>query len=385
MPQTITYSARIDLTDDDRRDAGIFAHEFALKKRVGHDDPLVRATRVGKLGERAVERFLKLNNKIVTDSENRWKVWVGRNLGDDGDFKTKHEERVDVKTKLKFLARLEFEAPQNSRMAYYVLVQLSEDEGCAHIVGYLPYKQIVELTQPSPGPWRSISHSDFWPIDGLLDQFDDAPDQIEDDSPDESEEDSAPAKKWKEIVLLLVVVVVLAIVGFFVLNSFLLRCDNFKVQGDVRFSELEFLADPFDDICGLMFPTRTPTTMLATRTPTALPATLAPTTLPATPTLTTVPATPTPTAPRATPTLTAPRATPMSTTPPATPTSTTPPATPTPTLLYDPNGPDRNCGDFDNWRQAQDFYLAAGGPETDRHRLDSNRDGVACESRPGAP
>ncbi|MCH7552643.1 MAG: excalibur calcium-binding domain-containing protein [Chloroflexi bacterium] len=37
------------------------------------------------------------------------------------------------------------------------------------------------------------------------------------------------------------------------------------------------------------------------------------------------------------------------------------------------------------WRQAQDFFLAAGGPNGDRQRLDSDGDGVACESLPGAP
>lgn len=47
---------------------------------------------------------------------------------------------------------------------------------------------------------------------------------------------------------------------------------------------------------------------------------------------------------------------------------------------YDPDGPDRDCGDFDTQKDAQEFYEAAGGPETDRHRLDSDRDGVACES-----
>lgn len=52
---------------------------------------------------------------------------------------------------------------------------------------------------------------------------------------------------------------------------------------------------------------------------------------------------------------------------------------------FDPFGPDRDCGDFDTWVQAQDFYKAAGGPDEDRHRLDRNRDGVACESLPGAP
>jgi len=59
--------------------------------------------------------------------------------------------------------------------------------------------------------------------------------------------------------------------------------------------------------------------------------------------------------------------------------------TPDTGLLYDPNGPDRNCGDFPTWRQAQDFFLAAGGPDPDRHMLDSNGDGISCESLPGAP
>jgi len=54
-------------------------------------------------------------------------------------------------------------------------------------------------------------------------------------------------------------------------------------------------------------------------------------------------------------------------------------------VLYDPNGPDRDCGDFRTWAEAQDFYEAAGGPERDPHRLDTDRDGIACESLPGAP
>ncbi len=67
-----------------------------------------------------------------------------------------------------------------------------------------------------------------------------------------------------------------------------------------------------------------------------------------------------------------------------------PKATPTPTpgaveLKYDPAGPDRNCSDFDTWAEAQAFYEAAGGPETDRHRLDRDSNGVACESLPGGP
>ena len=47
---------------------------------------------------------------------------------------------------------------------------------------------------------------------------------------------------------------------------------------------------------------------------------------------------------------------------------------------YDPFGPDRDCGDFSSHRQAQNFYEAAGGPGSDRHRLDADRDGIACEA-----
>ena len=43
---------------------------------------------------------------------------------------------------------------------------------------------------------------------------------------------------------------------------------------------------------------------------------------------------------------------------------------------------DRDCGDFSSQKAAQIFYLNAGGPRVDPHRLDSEGDGVACESTP---
>jgi micrococcal nuclease len=51
-------------------------------------------------------------------------------------------------------------------------------------------------------------------------------------------------------------------------------------------------------------------------------------------------------------------------------------------LRYDPFGPDRDCGDFARRSEAQAFFEAAGGPGSDRHRLDRDRDGIACESLP---
>jgi micrococcal nuclease len=49
---------------------------------------------------------------------------------------------------------------------------------------------------------------------------------------------------------------------------------------------------------------------------------------------------------------------------------------------FDPKGPDRDCSDFDSQKEAQTFYEATGGPKKDPHRLDPDRDGVACESLP---
>ena len=104
------------------------------------------------------------------------------------------------------------------------------------------------------------------------------------------------------------------------------------------------------------------------------------------PTSTQVPVSHTPT-----PTAVPPSPTPTVTPPSPTPTEVPPSPTPKagsgsqPDLKYDPDGPDRNCSDFDNWSEAQAFFLAVGGPDEDPHKLDRNSDGVACESLPGAP
>jgi hypothetical protein len=45
-------------------------------------------------------------------------------------------------------------------------------------------------------------------------------------------------------------------------------------------------------------------------------------------------------------------------------------------------GGDRDCGDFSSQASAQQFYLGQGGPGSDPHGLDSDDDGVACESNP---
>jgi hypothetical protein len=52
------------------------------------------------------------------------------------------------------------------------------------------------------------------------------------------------------------------------------------------------------------------------------------------------------------------------------------------TLRYDPKGRDRDCGSFKTHEEAQAFFIAAGGPERDPHRLDGDNDGIACESLP---
>lgn len=41
---------------------------------------------------------------------------------------------------------------------------------------------------------------------------------------------------------------------------------------------------------------------------------------------------------------------------------------------------DRDCADFSSQAQAQRFYKKHGGPKRDPHRLDADRDGIACEA-----
>ncbi len=40
---------------------------------------------------------------------------------------------------------------------------------------------------------------------------------------------------------------------------------------------------------------------------------------------------------------------------------------------------DKDCKDFRTQREAQDFFIREGGPTSDPHRLDADKDGKACE------
>jgi micrococcal nuclease len=51
-------------------------------------------------------------------------------------------------------------------------------------------------------------------------------------------------------------------------------------------------------------------------------------------------------------------------------------------VYYDPDGKDRNCSDFNNRIEAQGFFILAGGPGNDSHRLDGDNDNKACEGLP---
>ncbi|CAH0295559.1 hypothetical protein SRABI84_04340 [Peribacillus simplex] len=49
-------------------------------------------------------------------------------------------------------------------------------------------------------------------------------------------------------------------------------------------------------------------------------------------------------------------------------------------LMYDPTGADKDCSDFPSGGfEAQEFYIAAGGPQSDPHDLDRDNDGNACD------
>jgi hypothetical protein len=46
---------------------------------------------------------------------------------------------------------------------------------------------------------------------------------------------------------------------------------------------------------------------------------------------------------------------------------------------HDPNGVPLSCRDFSSWLEAQAFFLAAGGPDQDRHKLDPDGNQRACD------
>jgi micrococcal nuclease len=43
---------------------------------------------------------------------------------------------------------------------------------------------------------------------------------------------------------------------------------------------------------------------------------------------------------------------------------------------------DKDCSDFATRQEAQNFFISQGGPAKDPHKLDSDHDGVACETLP---
>ena len=63
----------------------------------------------------------------------------------------------------------------------------------------------------------------------------------------------------------------------------------------------------------------------------------------------------------------------------------TPTPTPAATPIRPTAEPDRDCSDFAEWQEAQAFFEAQGGPQSDPHRLDRDGDGIACKSLPGGP
>jgi hypothetical protein len=75
------------------------------------------------------------------------------------------------------------------------------------------------------------------------------------------------------------------------------------------------------------------------------------------------------------------------------PAATTVPVTPAPTSAsrglventFPPTLVDRNCSDFANQQEAQNFFREAGGPEKDLHSLDPDHNGQACDESSPSP
>ena len=53
-------------------------------------------------------------------------------------------------------------------------------------------------------------------------------------------------------------------------------------------------------------------------------------------------------------------------------------ATAVPVATVTATVPDKDCSDFATWQEALDFFISEGGPDSDPHSLDADRDGVPC-------
>jgi len=51
-------------------------------------------------------------------------------------------------------------------------------------------------------------------------------------------------------------------------------------------------------------------------------------------------------------------------------------------FVWKPANADRDCSDFNTQKEAQAFFESKGGPQKDKHGLDRDKDGVACETLP---
>lgn len=135
-----------------------------------------RNSRIGKLGEIAFAKFLRINGKALTGSEDMFTVWEDIYKVDRMDFQTSDGKTIDIKTASEnFHTRILVPHDQyrQQQKDYYVGVRIFQGEKTAEVIGYAMYAEL----EPFGGgdyPAYARSLNVLHPISDLLDMMEDA-------------------------------------------------------------------------------------------------------------------------------------------------------------------------------------------------------------------
>lgn len=171
-------AATIEFTAGDIEKATEFARRSAATTFNRRGEPPVRHernSRIGKLGEIAFAKYLRINGKSLSGSEDMFTVWDDIYRVDKTDFKTRDGETIDVKTASEsYHTRILVPHDQyrHQPKAYYVGVRIFRGERTAEVIGFARWADL----RPFGGgdyPAYAIGLDGLSPIDELLAMMDD--------------------------------------------------------------------------------------------------------------------------------------------------------------------------------------------------------------------
>ena len=172
-------SATIEFAADEIASATEFAKRSALttyNRRNESPERHERNIRIGKLGEIAFAKFLMVNGKDLSGSEDMFTVWDDIYKVDRMDFQTSDGKTIDIKTASEsYHTRILVPNDQyrQQQKDYYVGVRIFAGEVTAEVIGFAAWN---ELEPFGGGDYSAYARSLdlLHPISELLDMMQDA-------------------------------------------------------------------------------------------------------------------------------------------------------------------------------------------------------------------